>query len=128
MATAAAAAPTKGPKEYQFSWEGKDKSGKVVRGELRAVSDVAVNATLRRQGITGAKVKQIKAKSGGSVGSKDLTPFTPHLPTIMKPGWPLLQPFETVGKGASNPRVARLRFAIKTDGGTGHPSNPRFPQ
>ena len=46
MATAAAAA--KGPKELTFSWEGKDKAGKVIRGELRAVSEAAVNATLRR--------------------------------------------------------------------------------
>src|SRR5260221_1479642 len=126
MATAAAAAPTKGPKEYQFSWEGKDKSGKVVRGELRAVSDVAVNATLRRQGITGAKVKQIKAKSGGSVGSKDLSLFTRQLATMMKAGVPLLQSFEIVGKGASNPAVGRLLLAIKTDVETGSPLHAAF--
>ena len=48
MATAAAASIAKGPKEFVFAWEGKDKAGKTIRGELRAVSEAAVNATLRR--------------------------------------------------------------------------------
>ena len=33
MATAAA---MKGPKEFTFLWEGKDKAGKIIRGEMRA--------------------------------------------------------------------------------------------
>ena len=126
MATAAAAAPAKGPKEFQFSWEGKDKSGKVVRGELRAVSEVAVNATLRRQGITGAKVKQVKTKSGGKVTDKDISLFTRQLATMMKAGVPLLQSFEIVGKGASNPAVGTLLLAIKTDVETGSPLHAAF--
>ena len=54
MATAAAAAR---PKEIVFSWEGKDKQGKVVRGEMRAGGQAVVNATLRRQGILVTKVR-----------------------------------------------------------------------
>ena len=53
MATAAAA-----KKEFTFAWEGKDKSGKVVRGEMRAPGEALVNATLRRQGVMVTKVKQ----------------------------------------------------------------------
>ena len=124
MATAAAAA--KGPKEFQFSWEGKDKAGKVVRGELRAVSETAVNATLRRQGIMVGKVKQVKRKSGGSVGAKDLSLFTRQLATMMKAGVPLLQSFEIVGKGASNPAVGKLLLDIKTDVETGSPLAAAF--
>ena len=63
MATAAAAPIAKGPKEFAFSWEGKDKAGKTIRGELRAVSEAAVNATLRRQGILVQKVKKQKRRS-----------------------------------------------------------------
>jgi len=113
MATAAAAsAATKGPKEFSYAWEGKDKAGKVVRGEVRAVSETAVNATLRRQGIMVQKVKKVKKSSGGSVGSKELA-------TMMKAGVPLLQSFDIVGKGATNPAVARLLTDIKTDVETG---------
>src|SRR2546423_287263 len=119
MATAAAAAAAKGPKEFAFAWEGKDKAGKVVRGEIRAVSETAVNATLRRQGIMVQKVKKQKKSGGGKVGSKDIALFTRQLATMMKAGVPLLQSFEIVGKGAANPAVGRLLTDIKTDVETG---------
>src|SRR5687767_11898792 len=117
MATAVAAA--KGPKELTFSWEGKDKSGKTIRGEVRAVSEAAVNATLRRQGILVQKVKPVKRKGGGSVGAKDIALFTRQLATMMKAGVPLLQSFEIVSKGASNPAVQKLLHDIKTEVETG---------
>src|SRR5919106_5797451 len=117
MATATAAA--RGPKELTFSWEGKDKAGKTIRGELRAVSEAAVNATLRRQGIVVQKVRKVKRKGGGRVTEKDIALFTRQLATMMKAGVPLLQSFEIVSKGASNPAVAKLLTDIKTDVETG---------
>jgi type IV pilus assembly protein PilC len=119
MATAAAASIAKGPKEFVFAWEGKDKAGKTIRGELRAVSEAAVNATLRRQGIMVQKVKKQKRASGGKVREKDIALFTRQLATMMKAGVPLLQSFDIVGKGASNPAVAKLLMDIKTDVETG---------
>src|SRR3954467_8452137 len=125
MATAAAAA--KGaPKEFTFSWEGKDKAGKVVRGEMRAHGEAHVNATLRRQGVLATKVKKQRIRSGGSVSEKDLALFTRQLATMMKAGVPLLQSFEIVGKGASNPAVAKLVLDLKTDVETGSPLAAAF--
>jgi len=117
MATAAAAA--KGPKEFQFAWEGKDKAGKVVRGEMRAQGEALVNATLRRQGVVVTKVKKQKLGGGGRVTDKDITLFTRQLATMMKAGVPLLQSFDIVSKGATNPAVARLLVEIKTEVETG---------
>jgi len=118
MATAAAARAA-GPKEFNFLWEGRDKGGKVVRGELRSVSEAAVNATLRRQGIIVQKVKKQKFGSGGRVTEKDISLFTRQLATMMKAGVPLLQCFDIVSKGASNPAVSRLLLEIKTEVETG---------
>ena len=115
MATAAA----KGPKDFTFLWEGKDKAGKVVRGEMRAPGDAVVNATLRRQGILVTKLKKQRIGRGGKVGEKDLALFTRQLATMMKAGVPLLQSFDIVAKGASNPAVARLLTEIKTEVETG---------
>ncbi len=58
MATASRAARATGPKEDLYIWEGKDKTGKVVRGEIRATGDAMVQAMLRRQGIQVSKVTQ----------------------------------------------------------------------
>src|ERR1044071_3262495 len=123
MATAAA---VKGPKEVVWAWEGKDKGGKIVRGEIKSVSVNAVNATLRRQGILVQKVKKQKIGGGGSVKSKDIALFTRQLATMMKAGVPLLQSFEIVGKGASNPAVAKLVLELKTDVETGTPLATAF--
>ena len=117
MATAAAAA--KGPKEVTFVWEGKDKAGKVIRGEMRAGGQAVVNATLRRQGILVTKVKKQRMGRGGKVTEKDISLFTRQLATMMKAGVPLLQSFEIVSKGASNPAVAKLLTEIKTEVETG---------
>jgi type IV pilus assembly protein PilC len=117
MATAAAKAA--GPKEFNFTWEGRDKGGKVIRGELRSVSEAAVNATLRRQGIIVQKVKKQKMGRGGKVTEKDIALFTRQLATMMKAGVPLLQSFDIVSKGASNAAVGRLLVDIKTEVETG---------
>ena len=118
MATTAAAARDK-IKELSYAWEGKDKAGKVVKGEMRAGGEAVVRATLRRQGVRVDKVKQRKAGRGGSVSEKDVTLFTRQLATMMKAGVPLLQSFDIVGKGHSNPAVARLLLELKTEVETG---------
>jgi type IV pilus assembly protein PilC len=120
MATAAAAAAAKGgPKEVTFLWEGKDKSGKTVRGEMRAAGKHVVEASLRRQGVIVANVKAQRRGRGGSVTEKDVALFTRQMATMMKAGVPLLQAFDIVGKGATNPAVARLLGDIKTEVETG---------
>ncbi len=105
-------------KEYQYSWEGKDKAGKIVKGEMRGAGTATVSAHLRRQGITVSKIKK-SASGGGKISEKDITLFTRQLATMLKSGVPLLQAFDIVGKGHDNPAVARLLFDLKTDVETG---------
>jgi type IV pilus assembly protein PilC len=105
-------------KEYQYRWEGKDKAGKAIKGEMRAAGEASVSAQLRRQGITVSKIKK-SASGRGKVTDKDITLFTRQLATMLKSGVPLLQAFDIVGKGHDNPAVARLLFDIKTDVETG---------
>ncbi len=115
----ALAAAVKGPKEFIFAWEGKDKAGRVVRGEIRASGEAAVNHTLRRQGIIVQKIRKQRVGRGGKVTDKDITLFTRQLATMMKAGVPLLQSFDIVGKGASNPAVGKLVQELKTEIETG---------
>jgi type IV pilus assembly protein PilC len=104
--------------EIRYSWEGKDKSGKTIKGEIRAAGTAVASAQLRRQGIQTTSIK--KTKSGGkAVTEKDITLFTRQLATMLKSGVPLLQSFDIVGKGHSNPSVARMLMDIKTEVETG---------
>jgi type IV pilus assembly protein PilC len=118
MATAAKGDKKQGSQDASFSWEGKNKSGKIMRGEVRAASEAVVRATLRRQGILVTKVKKQKA-SGGKVTAKDITLFARQLATMVASGVPLLQSFDIVAKGTNNPALATLITDVKSDVETG---------
>ncbi|MBC3873254.1 type II secretion system F family protein [Undibacterium flavidum] len=113
-------------KEHLYSWEGKDKQGKNVKGELRAGGEAIVSATLRRQGILVTKVKKKSYSSGKKITDKDITLFTRQLATMMKAGVPLLQSFDIVGKGHANPSVSKLLLDIRADIETGTSLNQAF--
>ncbi|WP_102283026.1 type II secretion system F family protein [Ottowia massiliensis] len=115
MATATSRPNMKSVKEVIFEWEGKDRNGKIVRGELRAAGEHQVQATLRRQGILVTKVRKRRMRSGKKIAPKDIAIFTRQLATMMKAGVPLLQSFDIVGRGSTNPSVAKLLNDIRTD-------------
>jgi type IV pilus assembly protein PilC len=70
-------------KEFVYEWEGKDRNGKQVRGELRAAGANQVQATLRRQGVLLTKVKKRRMRSGKTIKPKDIAIFTRQLATMM---------------------------------------------
>jgi len=113
-------------KESVYAWEGKDKSGKTVRGELRAGGEAIVNVTLRRQGVMVTKVKKKVYRSGKKITDKDISMFTRQLATMMKAGVPLLQSFDIVGKGHANPSMAKLIQELRSDIETGTSLNNAF--
>ena len=116
MATATLAKPAK---ELIFEWEGKDKNGKIVRGEMRAGGESVVNASLRRQGILITRVRKRRTSGGRSIKQKDIAIFTRQLATMMKAGVPLLQSFDIVARGSTNPRMTKLLTDIRADVETG---------
>ena len=118
MATAAAARKPE-IKEFNFTWVGQDRGGKTVRGELRATGEAQANAVLRRQGIKVQTIKRERRSRGGKVTEKDITLFTRQLATMLRSGVPLLQAFDIVAKGHSNPAMSKLIYAIRTDVETG---------
>ena len=106
-------------REHLFVWEGKDRSGKIVRGESRAGGENQVIASLRRQGILPSKIKKRRMRSGKKIKPKDIALFTRQLATMMKAGVPLLQSFDIVGRGNTNPNVTKLLNDIRSDVETG---------
>ena len=114
-------------KSVMFVWEGTDKQGKRIKGEMSGQSDALVKALLRRQGINPIKVKKKpKTLLGGggrrkSIKPKDITVFSRQLATMMSSGVPLVQAFEIVGRGHENQNMQDLILGIKADveaGGT----------
>jgi type IV pilus assembly protein PilC len=110
---------SKSIKEFVFEWEGKDRKGKQVRGEIRAASENIVQASLRRQGVLPSKIKRRSMRSGKAIKPKDIAIFTRQFATMMKAGVPLLQTFDIVGRGNPNPSVTKLLSDIRAEVETG---------
>ena len=114
-------------KEVTYSWQGTDRKGKRVKGEMKASGETFVKASLRRQGINATRIRKTSTfAKRGKVTDKDVTLFTRQLATMMKAGVPLLQSFDIVGKGHDNPAVAKLLGDIKGDVETGSSLSQAF--
>jgi type IV pilus assembly protein PilC len=117
MAKAPAAAKALQPSA--FVWEGTNKQGKRIKGELLGPNMALVKADLRRQGITPLKVKKKPKSLFGArkkkITTKDIAVFSRQLATMMSAGVPLVQAFEIVGRGHENPSMQELIMAVKSD-------------
>jgi type IV pilus assembly protein PilC len=113
-------------RESVFHWEGRDKNGRVVKGEMRAGGESVVAASLRRRGVMVSKIKKQSFSRGRKITGKDLALFTRQLSTMLKAGVPLMQSFDIVGRGHANPSMARLMNDIRMDVETGTSLNQAF--
>ena len=124
MAQAPGAATTK---QQVFFWEGTDKSGKKVKGEMLAPGEAYVTQSLRRQGVNVGKVKKqgMMARTQ-KITPKDIALFTRQLATMLKAGVPLLQAFDISARSHSNPALQRLLADVKSDIETGSSMSNAF--
>lgn len=107
-------------KQDMFLWEGTDRAGKRVKGEMSGSSDALVKALLRRQGVNPIKVRRKPRSLLSLAGKKKITPkdiaiFSRQLATMLSAGVPLVQSFEIVGRGHENPSMQELILGVKSD-------------
>ncbi|KIP98373.1 MULTISPECIES: type II secretion system F family protein [Pseudomonas] len=109
-------AAAKAAKTSTFVWEGKDRKGAVVKGELSGQNPALVKAQLRKQGINPTKVRK-KSISPFGAGKKikpmDIALFARQMATMMKAGVPLLQSFDIITDGLENQNMRKLVDEIK---------------
>lgn len=114
-------------KQEPFHWEGTDKTGKKVKGEMLAPGEAFVRQTLRRQGINVLKVsKQGLFARSQKITEKDIALFTRQLATMLKAGVPLLQAFDISARSHANASLQRLLGDIKSDVETGSSMSVAF--
>jgi type IV pilus assembly protein PilC len=106
------------PKTTLFTYEGVDKQGRKVKGEIEGANVASVNVSLRRQGINPQRVARRRGelfKFKKPIKPKDIAIFTRQLATMMQAGIPVAQSFDIVGRGHENPSVQELILSIKQD-------------
>ena len=106
-----------------FLWEGTDRKGIKLKGELSGANPAMVRAQLRKQGIQPKKVRK-KGISLFSAGKRikpmDIALFTRQMATMMRAGVPLLQSFDIIGEGFTNPNMRKLVDDLKQDVAAGN--------
>ncbi|TVQ32362.1 MAG: type II secretion system F family protein [Wenzhouxiangella sp.] len=103
-----------------FQWSGKDRRGKVLKGERSGRSETIVKAELRQQGITPTKVRKkpqalFGASSGKRIKPRDIAALSRQLATMLTSGIPLVQSFSIIAAAAENPRMKKLLDTIRKD-------------
>ena len=103
----------------EFVWQGRDKRGKVMKGEQMAKSANLLRAELRKQGITPTVVKpKPKPLFGGAtkrIKPQDIAMFSRQLATMMKSGVPIVNSMEIIAGGQKNPAMKKMVENIKVD-------------
>ncbi|MFV3330696.1 type II secretion system F family protein [Pseudomonas sp. NY15437] len=110
-------------KSSVFAWEGTDRKGGKVKGELSGVNTALVKAQLRKQGINPTKVRKkgISLLSQGKrIKPMDIALFTRQMATMMGSGVPLLQSFDIIGEGFDNPNMRKLIDEVKQEVAAGN--------
>ena len=107
-----------------FKWEGTDRKGAKIKGELSGQSVPLVKAQLRKQGINPTKVVKKSSFSLGGGGGKikplDIALFTRQMATMMKAGVPLLQSFDIIADGLEKPAMRKLVEEVKQEVAAGN--------
>lgn len=112
----AATRPVVKEKGDTFTYEGKNRTNnQSVRGDVVARNEKEARDKLMRRGIQVISIVKVKKTRAKKITSGDVTVFSRQLATMMKSGLPLLQAFDIVAKGHSNPSMTELLLDIRSD-------------
>jgi type IV pilus assembly protein PilC len=114
---------TKAIKVSVYAWEGVDKKGTKLNGEINGHNPALVKAQLRKQGINPTKVRKKSVsffRKGKKIKPLDIAFFSRQMATMMKAGVPLLQSFDIISEGHENPNMRKLVDDIKQEVASGH--------
>lgn len=111
---------SKAEQTVTFTYEGTDRRGQKVKGEVNSKNLALAKAQLRKQGINANKVYKKRSNplaglSKPKIGALDIAIFTRQLATMMKAGVPLVQSFEIVADGLDNPAMKDVVLGLKAE-------------
>lgn len=110
-------------KTNMYKWEGKNRQGAVMSGQMAGQDAALIKAQLRKQGINPTKVRKKGVElfsAGKKIKPMDIAIFTRQMATMMKAGVPLLQSFDIIAEGVDNPNMRKLVDTLKQDVAAGN--------
>ena len=107
-----------------FVYNGSNRRGQAVKGEISAMSIVEAKNQLRRQGISAKKVKKLaKPLFGGGEKIKpvDIALLSRQIATMLSAGVSLIQTIEMIASGHANKKMRTLLGEIGASVSAGNP-------
>jgi type IV pilus assembly protein PilC len=102
-----------------FIWQGTDKRGTKIKGEITAKSANFVRAELRKQNINPTivkvKPKPLFGKAGKRISAQDIAVFSRQIATMLQSGVPMVQSFDILAGGQKNPRMKDMLEDIRNN-------------
>lgn len=107
----------------RFAWEGKNRTGGSVTGEMDAPSEAFVLAQLRREQIAPIRIRKKGAefainlpfRGEKKVTQKELAIFTRQFATMIDAGLPLVQCLDILGQQQENASFKKVILKVKED-------------
>lgn len=107
-----------------FVYNGSNRRGQVVKGEISAMSIVEAKNQLRRQGISTKRVKKLPKPlfgTGEKIKPADIAILSRQIATMLSAGVTLIQTIEMISSGHSNRKMRDLLGAIGASVSAGNP-------
>lgn len=105
--------------DTRYTWEGTDRKGRRMKGEMAAANEAAVRSVLRGQGVAALKVRKkstlFSFGQGKAITPKDIAILARQMATMMQAGVPLVQSLDIIGRGDANPKMQELVSSIKNE-------------
>jgi len=108
--------------ERHYAWRGIDREGKVVTGNMTAISPEAVRNQLKQQRIRATRIqrqyelpKWLKLQTKARISTRDITQFTRQLATLLHAGVPLLQAIHLLERGESKATLQSMLHDLHRD-------------
>ncbi len=125
MATATAARKTTGGRAAPstselktFLWQGTDKRGKKMKGEMLGKNENLIKAELRKQGVNPTSVKTRATglfARRGKITAGEIAIFARQIATMLQSGVPMVQAFDIISSGQKNAAMTEMLSKIKLD-------------
>ncbi len=103
--------------KIEFLYEGTDRNGKKVKGEVFSLNESLAKGELRKMGVNPLRLKKKPQPLFGrkqNITSSDIAVFSRQMATMMSSGVPLVQSFDIIGQGHDNQAMQKMILDIKS--------------
>ncbi len=112
-------------KFYTFKWEGVNRKGQKVSGELQGENPNQIKVELRKQGVTVSKVRRktesMFSKYSGAIKPMDIAMISRQITTMLTAGVPLVQTLQLLSRSHEKNKMRELLSQISLDVESGTP-------